>query len=154
MVPIKEAIGSNSWLLCEYQQYDGVYKFRLKINSFRKLDLSEIDNPEEIVNLDVNATLWIMSIELINLTKKPIHPRYGPPMLILVDQDDFSFHLFEDYHLENGSDFSSKSGMKRFYTAELIPKVKVIGSIVFQLPDDEEAIYSIGIKENGIVQEV
>jgi len=154
MVPIKEAINSGSWLHCEYDGYNGIYKFRIKINSFRKLSLSEIDNPEKINNLDSSATLWIMAIEFINLTKKPIHPSYGPPSLILVDQDNFSFHLFEDYHLENGSNFSVKTGMNRFHSAELIPKVKAVGSLIFQLPNDDDATYSISIKDNGIVQEV
>lgn len=154
MVPIKEAISSGSWLQCEYKRFQEEYKFRIKINSFRQLSLSEIDSPEKIQNLDNSATLWIMAIEFVNLTKKPIHPTYGPPSLILIDQDDFSFHLFEDYHLENGSNFSIKTGMNRFHSAELIPKVKAIGSLVFQLPNDDDAIYSLSIKENGLVQEV
>ncbi len=154
MVPIKEAIDSSSWLHCEYEKYNEVYKFRVKINSFRKLSLSEVDNPEKIENLDSSATLWLMGIEFINLSKTPIHPSYGPPNLVLVDQDDFCFHLFEDYHLENGSNFSSHTGMNRFHSAQLIPKIKAVGSLIFQLPDDDDAVYSLSIKNNGIVQEV
>lgn len=154
MIPIKDAINSGAWLHCEYNRYNEIIKFRLKIKSFRKLSLTEVDNPEKIENLDPSATLWIMDIELVNLTKQPIHPSYGPPKLILVDQDDFHFHLFEDYHLENGSKFSKVSGMNRFHTANLIPKIKAVGALIFQLPEDEEAEYSISMKEDGFIQEV
>ena len=146
MVSVKETINSGVWLHCEYKDYEELIKFRLKINSFRKLNLSEIDNPEEIKNLDSSGTLWIMNIEFINLTKKAITPNYGPPVLILIDKDDFSFPLFEDYHLEDSSKFSHASGMNRFYSAELIPKIKAVGSIIFQLPDVLETTtnYSVG----------
>jgi len=154
MVPVKEAINSGSWLNCEYLDYDEPYKFRIKINSFRKLNLSEIDNPEKIDVLDKDYTLWIMHIEFINLCKNPISPRYGPVKINVVDQDGFHFNILEDYHLENGSKFSKTSGMVRFHKADLIPKIKAIGSIIFQLPDDDEAEYSISIKNDGIVQEV
>lgn len=153
MVPIKHAITSQSWLQCEYQYYDEPIKFRIKINSFRKLNLSEIDEPENIDNLDSSSILWIMNIEFINLTKRPIHPSDGPPHLNLVDQDGFAFNILEDYHLESGSRFSKTSGMNRFHSNELIPKIKAVGSIIFQLPDDDDAEYSIALK-NGVVQEV
>ncbi|TXD84101.1 hypothetical protein ESY86_10625 [Subsaximicrobium wynnwilliamsii] len=154
MVPVKEAINSGSWLHCECNDYDRLIKFRLKISSFRKLVLTEIDNPDKIGTIDEGAMLWLMQIEFINLTKDPIHPRYGPPYLLLIDQDGFRFHIFEDGHLESGSQFSKTSGMHRFGYTELIPKIKAVGSIVFQLPDDADAEYSISIKNNGVVQEI
>lgn len=154
MVPIKEAIDSGSWLHCEYESYSEIFKFRLKINSFRKLILSEIDNPEKIDILDKDCTLWIMQIEFINLCLKPISPHYGPVHINVVDQDGFHFNILEDYHLENGSNFSKTSGMVRFHKADLIPKIKAVGSIIFQLPNDDEAEYSITLKDGGTVQEV
>lgn len=154
MVPVKEAINSGSWLHCEYLDYKDLYKFRLKINSFRKLNLSEIDNPEKIDVLDKDYTLWIMHIEFINLYMKPISPHYGPVKINVVDQDGFHFNILEDYHLENGSSFSKTSGMVRFHKADLIPKIKAVGSIIFQLPNDDEAEYSITLKDGGTVQEI
>jgi len=157
MVPVKEAINSGSWLQCEHLYYDDLIKFRLKINSFRKLSLSEIDNPEKMdYILDVNATLWIMNIEVINLTNIPIQPYDGPKQLVLIDKDGFNFYVRkEDSHLERHSNFAEISGANRFYCeGDLIPKIKAVGSIIFELPDDDEAEYSISIKNDGIVQEV
>lgn len=154
MVPIKEAINSGAWLHCEYQGYDELIKFRLKVNSFRKITLLEIDNPEDMTSHDPNSILWLAQIEVINLTKSPIHPNKGPNVLFLVDNDEFCFPVFKDDHLHCYSEYSDKTKLNRFFIGDLLPKIKAVGSIVFQLPDDDDAIYSIGFKEGGTVQEV
>ncbi len=160
MVKVKEAINSDSWLICEYKyepEYENeLIKFRLKINSFRKVSFSEIDNPEKIENLGKNATLWILKIEIINLTKTPKEIYKIPYSLILVDQDGFSFPQLEGRHIRYDSNFSKISGISKFDSveADLLPKIKMEGSIIFQLPDDDEAEYSIALKDDGIIQEV
>ena len=155
MVPIKEAINSGSWLHCE--QKNNLFEtnqFRLKVNSFRKLNLSEVDNPENISGLDSNSIIWLLEIEVVNLNKIPLGVYEATQQLILIDQDGFNFPFFEDDHLHSHSEFSKKAKLKRFWMDDLLPKIKAVGSITFQLPDDDEATYSIGIKKNGIVQEV
>ncbi len=154
MVPIKEAISSGFWMHCEYQGYNELIKFRLKINSFRKIKLSEIDNPEEMKSYDSNSILWLAEIEVINLTKNPIHPNSGPKQLFLVDKEGFYFPMFDDNHLRLFSEFSEKYKLNRFFINELVPKIKAVGSIAFQLPDDDDAEYSIALKKDGIVQEI
>lgn len=152
MIPVKEAITSGVWLHCEYTDRNELIQFRLRILSFRKLNLSEVDEPQKIKDIDSNAILWITEIEVVNLTKEPISTTDGTGELILVDQDGFKFHDFGDCHLRCGSMFAEKSGMKRFYGMNLIPKIKAIGAIPFQLPDDDEAIYSISLKK-GFIRE-
>lgn len=155
MVPIKEAISSGAWLHCEYQGYNDLIKFRLKVNSFRKLNLKEIDNPEEIKGYDSNSVIWIFEIEVINLTKNALNAMYGPNKLNLVDVDGFCFPIFRDDHLTYLSNFSKKAGLRRFFgLIDLLPKIKAVGCITFQLPDDDDAEYFISIENNGIVQEV
>jgi len=154
MVQIKNAISSGEWLHCEYQNYEELIKFRLKINSFRKLNLSEIDNPEEIEMLESDAILMLMEIEVINLIKESKNSNYLVGELLLIDQDEFNFTVFSDSHLCWYSNFAKKERLNRFDSEQLIPKIKTKGSIVFQLPNDDEAEYSIAIKNNGIVQEV
>ena len=150
MIPIKEAISSGAWLHCEFTAKKEI--FRLKVLSFRKLNLSEVDKPEEIELIDKNTIIWIMELEVINLTKEPIHPVDGPIQLILIDQDGFKFDVFFDSHLQFLSNFAKKSGMKRFFSDYLIPKILAVGAISFQLPDDNEAVYSISVK-NGSINE-
>lgn len=152
MIPIKEAISSGAWLNCEYNTYKGeICQFRLKVLSFRKLNLSEIDNPENIELIDGNAHIWLMEIEVINLMKEPIMSYDGPGSYpILIDQDGYKFDIFTDLHLRHSSAFAKKSGMYRFYQQTLIPKTKAIGAIPFQLPDDDEAVYSISMKKGSI----
>jgi len=154
MVPIKEAINSGSWLHCEYEGYKEIIKFRLKVESFRKLNLKEIDNPEHIEMLDSDATLMIMEIEVVNLVKESKNSDDLVGSLILTDQDEFIFPAFSDFYLCWSSNFSKKARLNRFYSAQLIPKIKTKGSLVFQLPIDDDAQYSISLKNSGIVQEV
>lgn len=153
MIPVKEAIESGIWIHCEYSYRDVIYKFRLKVTSFRKINLKEVDEPEQINALDSNANLWLLEMEIINLTKEPLSPVYTSGMLVLVDQDGFKFHLFDDSHLRLSSDFGKKYRMDRFFGKDLNPKVKALGSIPFQLPDDDDAIYSISLKYEGVVRE-
>src|SRR4051812_4766493 len=129
MVPIKEAISTGAWMHCEYMYEKKLYQFRLKVISFRKLNLSEVDNPENIKVIDSNANIWLMEIEVINLTKEPLSPTFGPDMLILIDEDGFKFHVFKDTHLRLFSQFSKKSRLDRFFAQDLIAKIKAIGTI-------------------------
>ena len=149
MIPIKEAISSGAWLQCEHSEYEPDCQFRIKILNFRKLKFSEIDKPENIQGMDMNTVIWIMDLELINMSKVPIYGAHLK-MLIIVDQDGFQFPFFDDYYLSCDSEFAKKSGLYRFYAGEMIPKVKAIGAIPFLSPDDDEAEYSISIKKGSI----
>lgn len=155
MVPIKEAINSGAWLLCEQNaNLLEANQFRLRINLFRKIHLSEIDGAEEVNGLDSNSTIWLLGVEIVNLNKTPLRVHEATNQLILIDQDGFSFPIFEDHHLHSYSEFGEKTKLKRFWLGDLLPKIKAVGSLAFQLPDDDEATYSIGIKNHGIVKEV
>ncbi len=155
MVPIKEAISSGAWLHCEQKKnLFETSQFRLKINSFEKINLSKVDNPEEIDGIDSNSVIWLLQVEVINLNKTPLEVYNATAKLTLIDQDGFIFPFFEDSHLHMSSKFSKKKGLSRFYSDDLLPKIKAVGSITFQLPDDDEAEYSIALKDNGTVQEV
>jgi hypothetical protein len=155
MVPVKDAINNATWLQCE--ERSNLFEanlFRIKLNSFKKLNLSEVDEPEKIEELDSNGVLWIMNLELVNLNKQPLRCNLGPGSLILLDQEHFVFPITRDYHLRLGSKFSKSSGMERFHNTDLLPKIKAVGSIIFQLPDDDDAEYFISLEDKGVVQEV
>jgi hypothetical protein len=151
VIPLKNAIENSLSLKCEYDYWGEFIQFRLRILSFRKISLSEVDDePEEIKVIDSNANYWLMEIEVINLIKEPLSPTFGPNQLVLIDQDGFKFHVSNDIHLRLSSEFAKKTKMNRFFATDLIPKTKAIGAIPFQLPDDDEAVYSITLKEGTI----
>lgn len=154
MVPIKEAINSGLWLHCEHTYGYNTYQFRLKLNFFKILNLNEVDDPEEIAGLDENSKLYMLDIEVINTNKEPIALHSSIDFLLLVDQDDFKFPIFKERHLYRVSEFGKKHKLQRFDFKELLPKIKAVGSIIFQLPDDDDAQYSLSIQNEGIVQEV
>lgn len=154
MVPIKDAVNSGSWLNCEKtNNLFETNQFRIKVNFFRKLSLSEIDEPDKIRRFENSAILFLINIEVVNLNKEPTDLYKNVDNLILVDNDDFSFPVFKDTHLHNWSAFAKTSGLNRFYTGIILPKIKTLGSIVFQLPDDDDAEYFISLQD-GLVQEV
>lgn len=150
MIPLKDAIENSLSLKCEYDYRGELIQFRLRVLSFRKISLSEVDEPEEIKVIDSNTNYWLMEIEVINLIKEPLSPTFGPNQLVLIDQDGFKFHVSDDTHLRLSSEFAKKTKMNRFFATDLIPKTKAIGAIPFQLPDDDEAVYSISLKEGTI----
>lgn len=154
MVPIKEAINSGAWLHCEHKYGYNTYQFRVKVDSFKILNLKEVDDPEEIDGLDENSKLYMLGIEVINITKEPVALHSSIDFLLLVDQDGFKFPIFKERHLYRVSEFGKKHKLQRFDFKELLPKIKAVGSILFQLPDDDEAEYFISIQNDGTVQEV
>lgn len=152
MVPVKEAIQSGVWFL--FSSNDDAFKFRLRVLSFEKIDLALVDNPEKIENHYVGAEWWLMEIEAINWNKKQIDGDDLLTKILLVDQEGFEFNVFQDDYLSGDSEFGRQFGLDRFQSySELSPKIKAVGAISFQLPDDGRATYSLAMKD-GTVTEV
>ena len=76
MVPVREAINSGTWF--HFSSSDGDMQFRLKVLSFEKLDLSQVDEPQNIDDEETGACWWLMKIEAINLSKQSL---FSPLML-------------------------------------------------------------------------
>ena len=152
MISIKDAINSGTWLNRKYiDNSNQSFHFGLKILSFRKLNLMEVDNHEEINLEDEGTIIVILDIEVVNMTKEPLST-YEMNQLVLIDQDGFKFHVFNDDHLRYYSKFAKKSKMDRLFGSHILPKIKAISAIPFQLPDDDEAVYSISVI-NGSIKE-
>lgn len=150
MVPVREAINSGAWLHFSFD--DGTNQLRLRVLSFEKIDLIQVDNHEQIEHDESGAQWWLMKIEAVNLNKSQIIPGLMHQYILLVDQQGFQFNVTVDSHLWCFSGFSDESGLHRFYNDELIPKTKRVGAIAFLLPDDNEAEYSLAMKY-GTVRE-
>ena len=94
MISIKEAIDNGTWFHChkDYDDWcDQEFNIRIKILSFDKINLANVDNPEEIQFLD-EGIYWIMKVEAISLVKIETDTRALTNSLMLVDQDGFSFN--------------------------------------------------------------
>ena len=150
MIPIREAINNNLWLQFESNLKDLI--FRLKIKSFKPIDLSEVDNPEEIQN-NLEGLWWIMNIECINLTKQNLYHFTFKRYIQIKDNDSFLFNYNDNKHLSLYSDFAENSGLRNLYATDLIPKIKYTGALLFFLPDEVDQDYTIAL-ENGIVYEI
>jgi hypothetical protein len=151
MVPLKEAIAGGAWLhfggRCKVELVDGGYEeidlqFRLRVLSFQKIDLSEVDKPIEI---DEGGNLWLLKIEAVNLIRTNLYPASLTENILLIDQDGFQFHVYTESSLILFSNYANKTGLSRFYGTPLVPKTKAIGAIAFFLPDDDEAEYSLAM---------
>lgn len=157
MVPIQEAINSQAWLrfsnagyLREYS-VDKPRDFRVRVLGFSKINIAEIDDPEELDVSQSNASRWMLKLEVVSLCKRQISTSDFNKLVLLVDQDDFGFNYLLEPHLYC-SEFGKRTGLGRFYGGGLFPKIKAVGALAFLLPDDEEAQYCLSM-ENGKVEE-
>lgn len=157
-VPIRTMINSGSWFQCESAPMLGrARQFRLRISSFRPVELAEIDNAENIKDIVLQeGQLWILSFSAVNLGKvqfDPVEVRYS---FVLTDQDECDFSYVEDIHLTRRSDFALKTGLHRFHglCAPLAPKMVVVGAAVYLLPDQEPSQYALKMKTPGTIEEL
>lgn len=154
MIPVKAAIESGAWLHCHRDEdvwSDQEFNLRIRVLSFEKVRIAEVDNPEKLEFLN-EGIYWIMKVEAVSLVKAEIRPRSLTDSIIVIDQDGFSFNVIRDDHLVFYSDYAKKSGLSRFFATELRPKIKVKGAFAFLLPDDDSAKYSIAIEEGTITE--
>lgn len=159
-IPIKHAIKSMSWLKCDaslafyscFKIED--YSFRIRVMDFIKVNLKQIDDPQEIdPKYDLTAgDFWLLKIEVVNFCKKEFGGEMVKKNVFLIDNDDFEFQVIEDNHLWLMSDFAVKSGLKTFFSINYIPKIKHSGSLLFFLPRDDSAEYSISVTGGDICE--
>ncbi|OGW54869.1 MAG: hypothetical protein A2Y81_12330 [Nitrospirae bacterium RBG_13_43_8] len=153
-IPIREAINSGTWFRCITKGLEETIIFKLRVLSFKKNNLSSIDEPEKLT-LD-EGILWLMGIDVISLNKEEAEPSDIHSRVILFDQDGFKFNAIYDQHL-NLSEFGKSVGIKRFTgwsdVPKLKPKIKATGALPFLLPDDDTAEYYISV-EGGNIQEI
>jgi len=71
--------------------------------------------------------------------------------LILVDEDKFEFPTLNDDHLSLESDYAESSGLRKFYSANLSPKVRKRGAFAFELPDHFDELY-ISIRDGNLME--
>ena len=149
-IPLAEAVEAGAWIECHQEDMD--LHFRIRLLSFEKVDFNEVDEIDE-VDLDSigSGVLWILKLEVVNISKSTCDTSDFKVPLLMVDTDDFQFGVYDDGHLSCSSDYSKKSGLNNFYGKQLRPKIKVKGAITFILPD-EETEYYITI-EDGTIQE-
>lgn len=157
-IPIRTIIDSGSWFQCESERMLGSRRqFRIRITSFRQVELAEIDNPQNIRGFTLEeGELWLLSFSVVNLGKEqfdPVEVRYS---FVIVDQDECEFNYVDDIHLTCRSAFSLKTGLHRFHglCAPLGPKMVAEGAAVYLLPDQESPQYTLKMKKTGTIEEL
>ena len=165
-IPLSYAAETGAWFHCRTEENSWelgstesvAVDFRLRVVSFGKIDIMEIDEPNKIALQLESGDLWLLKVDVANLTKKEIvsFPIYTS--LILVDQDDFEFIPTSDYHL-TFSAYGMSQGLNLLngYSGSdcgiFRPKISVRGSLAFLLPDEDDALYSLSVR-NGSIKEI
>lgn len=139
MIPLQEAIDTNAWLRGEFVEkfQDGrLVTFQIRLRQFSKVDLTTVDCPEEISHgIGIDANVWILKCEIVNLSKSEILSGYITSKLCLVDEGNYEFMIMNDSHLTLSSEFAKTNDLKNFFAAYLPPKIKRSGAILFELPE-------------------
>ena len=165
-IPLKEAINSSAWYHCKTKCWVATFDdekeidYRVKVLSFEKINLEEVDEPNEIKELNLSGgTLWLLRVEVVNLWKKELDSFPIYDSIILIDHDDFEFKPQTDRHLTGNSEYAHSAGLNLLNGSSgsdcgvLLPKIPLRGSLAFLLPNDEEGVYFLSV-EGGKIQEV
>lgn len=132
---ISKCIDSASWL--EGYLADDDIRFKLRVMAFEKLEF-DYNNLGDDLAFDISdGVLWLLVLQIVNLTKTTINCDDIKRNLRIVDSDDFCFELVEDRELCSDSEFATKAKLKRFYYGKLTPKLKATGSLLFLLPNED-----------------
>ena len=152
MIFLNDAINNGTWFHCEFKRNINLYQFRLKVLSFQKLDVTQVDEPEKI-KMENGTTIWLMEAEMINICKEPLSSSLAIGFLNLVNQNGLSYRMGFESHLSALSEFAKKKRLIRFNVQALIPKIKAVGAILFRLPENEDdSVYSLSMR-NGSIRE-
>lgn len=146
-VLIRKAIESGGWQVCRQSRSSALFKIRLF--SFEKIDLSEVDNVDELEEETCEGVLWLMRMEIVNLHKTSLHPPQFRDILRVVDSDGCEFEPCDDYHLCSSSEYAQRSGLARLISARLRPKILRKIAVAFQVAD-EDSEYSLTISDGSI----
>jgi len=165
-IPINYSIETGAWLHCRTEERSWEWgsmesvaiDFRVRVVSFGKIEIMEIDDPNKIELPLESGNLWLLEVNVVNLTKKEIESFPINSSLILVDQDDFEFIPTSDRHLTTSEYGMSKglnllNGWSGSDCGIFMPKIAVRGSLAFLLPDEDDALYSLSVR-NGSIQEI
>ena len=157
-ISVKEAIISGEWVeysLPKLWIMESCCVFRLRPIKFEKILVSEKDNISNLLSnryqMD-EGVLWLLKIEVVNLSRTSFCGSGIGFSIALHDQDDFVFYTACEKNLEPYSVFSRASGFSRFYRCRtnLQPKIKAVGAVAFLLPDDDQAEYFLSVKKGSI----
>jgi hypothetical protein len=159
MINLRKAIANGLWLKTEFAADNDLeikisekIAFQLKILSFTKIDIiKEVDTPFNLEEVDLDANLWLLKIEFINLCRKTMSSSVLVCRLILVDEEGFQFPTVKDHHLYLMSDYAKTSGLYRFYATDLPPKIKRKGALAFELPEKIDELY-VGVKNGSVLK--
>lgn len=155
---IRQMIDSGSWFACESEGMLGPRRqFRIRFHSFRHVDIAEIDKPQNIRGFAPGeGRLWLLSFSAVNLGKEGFKPYEVQYSFVIVDHDECEFQQASDTYLSCVSDFSLRTGLRRFSgTAPfLAPKMVADGAAVYLLPDEDSPQYFLKMKKTGTIEEM
>jgi hypothetical protein len=139
-IPLKQAVSSGVWYECRAKQYDEKVHFRLRVLGFERTSVEELD-PSNEQGVTAEGVLWLLSLEVVNLSKKPVDASTLPDVMRLIDEDGFEFEAFaSDLSYVDGSPLFRFSGG---CCQRLSPKIKASGAVAFTLPDEDSKYYLV-----------
>lgn len=146
---LEEAVEGKQQFSFLYNSFeDETISYTMRFLGFEKINLKDVDDSKRVESVE-GADYWYLKVEVLNIGQKKIESFFVKSNLVLVDQDGCQFEQEDDAHLNYNSEYGKKMGLQRFYTsgAYLLPKIKATGSIMFLLPSEEGAVFSIKQKQ-------
>ncbi len=165
-IPLKKAINSLSWYNCQTEYWPSgsmdskIIDYQIKVLSFERINLTEVDGSDKIsLNLE-NGILWILRVEVVNFWKKTISSFPIHDSVIVIDKDGSEYKPITDDHLTSESNYAMSSGLNLlngssgYRCGELIPKVPLEGALAFLLPILEDERFYLSVEGGKIWERI
>jgi len=124
--------------------------FRIRVTGFSKIDLSTIENPEQL-KLPLDANIWKLDLDVVNLCLRETSSSCLSSRLVLKDADGYEFVRCNDSYLSCYSDFANTSKLSEFHGEKLPPKIRRTGALAFELPEEFVSL-SLAVRKGGICE--
>ena len=113
--------------------------YRLRVLAFTRTSVEQID-PSLVGRVLAEGTLWLLSVEVVIVSRMAIGARWFRNSIKLIDEDGFEFGNYC-----SDLDKNENAGLRRFSNNSgvppLSPKIKAAGSIAFVLPEETNNYY-------------
>jgi hypothetical protein len=157
-ISIQEVIESGVWLEATYAESAAL---RFKLKKLEKIDLNAIyKDPYESTYITENLTfdpgldanIWRLDIDAVNMTLDKIYPfQIWSDIIGIQDQDNYNYSQYNNTTLTHTSNYAKSTGLRKFGSIHMPPKIKKSGAFCFELPEFFEELFIIS--KNGTIKE-
>lgn len=145
MIPLVDAINTGEWLLLKVKPHGSTetlinsgcdITLRFRVRGISELDPNLISNRESMHRL-VNARIWRLELDVINICKREIETRFITHRVSLAEKNGHQYRAMSSTPIYDMSDAALSLGLRTFSNSCRLmpPKVVRSGSVTFDFSE-------------------